>query len=185
MARPVCSADQPHPFARANDEVEVVEHAFVVGAAVGERKVLEADLAVRNLELARIGVVDQRMRHSNGLHAFLHDADVFEDAGHFPAHPAGHVGDLPGQRQRGRHDWLVSLFADPNPYTSFFLAEIEERVMLKLTKFAVQFLRNEDGPTAVEYAVMLALIIVVCLTAIQAVGTNANAKFNQVQNALT
>ena len=48
-----------------------------------------------------------------------------------------------------------------------------------------RFLTSEDGPTAVEYAVMLALIVVVCLTAIQAVGTNANAKFNQVQNALT
>ena len=48
-----------------------------------------------------------------------------------------------------------------------------------------RFLTSEDGPTAVEYAVMLALIIVVCLTAIQAVGTNANNKFNAVQNALT
>jgi pilus assembly protein Flp/PilA len=48
-----------------------------------------------------------------------------------------------------------------------------------------RFLVSEDGPTAVEYAVMLALIIVVCLTAIQAVGTNANAKFNTVKNALT
>jgi pilus assembly protein Flp/PilA len=48
-----------------------------------------------------------------------------------------------------------------------------------------RFLRDEDGPTAVEYAVMLALIIVVCLTAIQAVGTNANNKFNAVKNALT
>jgi len=48
-----------------------------------------------------------------------------------------------------------------------------------------RFLTSEDGPTAVEYAVMLALIIIVCLGAIQAVGTNANNKFNQVQNALT
>jgi len=48
-----------------------------------------------------------------------------------------------------------------------------------------RFLTSEDGPTAVEYAVMLALIIIVCLGAIQAVGTNANAKFNTVQNALT
>lgn len=47
------------------------------------------------------------------------------------------------------------------------------------------FLANEDGPTAVEYAVMLALIVIVCLTAIQAIGTNANAKFEQVQEALT
>jgi len=42
------------------------------------------------------------------------------------------------------------------------------------------FLKSEDGPTAVEYAVMLALIIVVCLAAIQAIGTNANTTFNSV-----
>jgi pilus assembly protein Flp/PilA len=47
-----------------------------------------------------------------------------------------------------------------------------------------QFLVNEDGPTAVEYAVMLALIIVVCLTAIQAIGTNANATFQSVASQL-
>lgn len=57
--------------------------------------------------------------------------------------------------------------------------------MKDFTHQVMQFLVSEDGPTAVEYAVMLALIIVVCLTAIQAVGTNANNKFNQVQNALT
>ena len=44
-----------------------------------------------------------------------------------------------------------------------------------------QFLVSDEGPTAVEYAVMLALIVVVCLTAIQAVGTDANNKFNAVQ----
>jgi pilus assembly protein Flp/PilA len=43
-----------------------------------------------------------------------------------------------------------------------------------------QFLKNEDGPTAVEYAVMLALIIVVCITAITTLGTNANATFQSV-----
>jgi pilus assembly protein Flp/PilA len=43
---------------------------------------------------------------------------------------------------------------------------------------ACRFLRDEDGPTAVEYAVMLALIIVVCITAITTLGTNANATFN-------
>jgi pilus assembly protein Flp/PilA len=43
-----------------------------------------------------------------------------------------------------------------------------------------RFLGSEDGPTAVEYAVMLALIVVVCLTAIQAIGTNANTTFNKV-----
>jgi pilus assembly protein Flp/PilA len=48
-----------------------------------------------------------------------------------------------------------------------------------------KFLASEDGPTAVEYAVMLALIVIVCLTAIQAIGTNANTKFEQVRDALT
>jgi pilus assembly protein Flp/PilA len=47
-----------------------------------------------------------------------------------------------------------------------------------------RFLVSEDGPTAVEYAVMLALIVVVCLTAIQAIGTNANTTFNKTANAL-
>lgn len=42
------------------------------------------------------------------------------------------------------------------------------------------FLKSEDGPTAVEYAVMLALIIIVCLTAITTIGTNANATFDKV-----
>ncbi|HLJ09812.1 MAG TPA: Flp family type IVb pilin [Planctomycetaceae bacterium] len=47
-----------------------------------------------------------------------------------------------------------------------------------------KFIVSEDGPTAVEYAVMLALIIVVCLTAIQAVGTNAKTTFTSVSSQL-
>jgi len=42
----------------------------------------------------------------------------------------------------------------------------------------VNFLQDEDGPTAVEYAVMLALIIVVCITAITTLGSNANNTFS-------
>ena len=48
----------------------------------------------------------------------------------------------------------------------------------------VRFLKHEDGPTAVEYAVMLALIIVVCITAITALGTNANKTFTTVGTAV-
>jgi pilus assembly protein Flp/PilA len=47
-----------------------------------------------------------------------------------------------------------------------------------------RFLASEDGPTAVEYAVMLALIIIVCLTAISSIGTNANATFEAVSAEL-
>ncbi len=46
------------------------------------------------------------------------------------------------------------------------------------------FLGSEDGPTAVEYAVMLALIIIVCLVAIGNIGTNANATFSEVADQL-
>jgi pilus assembly protein Flp/PilA len=42
------------------------------------------------------------------------------------------------------------------------------------------FLKSEDGPTAVEYAVMLALIIVVCIVAITTLGKNANAVYSNV-----
>jgi len=52
--------------------------------------------------------------------------------------------------------------------------------MFKFGKAVVAFLKAEDGPTAVEYAVMLALIIVVCITAITALGTNANNTFSYV-----
>ena len=47
-----------------------------------------------------------------------------------------------------------------------------------------QFLDSEDGPTAVEYAVMLALIVVVCLSAIGTIGTNAKTTFNSVASSL-
>jgi pilus assembly protein Flp/PilA len=49
----------------------------------------------------------------------------------------------------------------------------------------VNFLKNEDGPTAVEYAVMLALIIVVCIVAISALGSNAANTFNYVGNKVS
>lgn len=48
----------------------------------------------------------------------------------------------------------------------------------------VKFLKQEDGPTAVEYAVMLALIIVVCVGAVTTLGTNSKAKFTSVGTTL-
>ncbi len=57
--------------------------------------------------------------------------------------------------------------------------------MREFGKSIKRFLVSEDGPTAVEYAVMLALIVIVCLTAIQAIGTNANAKFQTCADVLT
>jgi pilus assembly protein Flp/PilA len=48
-----------------------------------------------------------------------------------------------------------------------------------------KFLGNEDGPTAVEYAVMLSLIIVLCLTAVKTIGNNAKATFNGVAGQIS
>ena len=56
--------------------------------------------------------------------------------------------------------------------------------MKKLAQSVVNFLKREDGPTAVEYAVMLALIIVVCIAAITALGTNAENTFSSVSNTI-
>jgi pilus assembly protein Flp/PilA len=49
-----------------------------------------------------------------------------------------------------------------------------------LVRGSIRFLREEHGPTAVEYAVMLALIIVVCIAAITAMGQRANNVFSNV-----
>jgi pilus assembly protein Flp/PilA len=57
--------------------------------------------------------------------------------------------------------------------------------MRKVTQKVVEFLRQEDGPTAVEYAVMLALIIVVCIAAITTLGSNANNTFSSVAVSAT
>jgi pilus assembly protein Flp/PilA len=56
--------------------------------------------------------------------------------------------------------------------------------MTTFTQSLVRFLKNEDGPTAVEYAVMLALIIVVCISAISALGSNADNTFTYVGNVV-
>ena len=56
--------------------------------------------------------------------------------------------------------------------------------MRNLSKKLVTFLKREDGPTAVEYAVMLALIIVVCIGAVTTLGTKASTTFTNVGGAL-
>ena len=48
-----------------------------------------------------------------------------------------------------------------------------------------RFLKSEDGPTAVEYAVMLSLIIVICLTAVRSVGNNARTTFTSVAGQIS
>jgi pilus assembly protein Flp/PilA len=62
-----------------------------------------------------------------------------------------------------------------------FLGEVS---MTRIAKRVSRFLRSDCGPTAVEYAVMLALIIVVCLVAIGTLGTNTQTTFTNIANSL-
>ncbi len=62
--------------------------------------------------------------------------------------------------------------------------KLEVPLMNALLLRARHLLVSEDGPTAVEYAVMLALIVVVCLGTITTIGTSANGTFNTISNAL-
>jgi pilus assembly protein Flp/PilA len=55
----------------------------------------------------------------------------------------------------------------------------------RFASLVADFLKTEDGPTAVEYAVMLALIIVVCIGAITTLGKNANGTFTSVGTAIS
>ncbi len=56
--------------------------------------------------------------------------------------------------------------------------------MRSLAEKVHRFLVSEDGPTAVEYAVMLALIIVVCLTAITQLGQSVNSTFDNIKTKM-
>ena len=49
---------------------------------------------------------------------------------------------------------------------------------------AKEFLKSEDGPTATEYAVMLALIIAVVIGAVAALGSKVESKFTEVTAAM-
>jgi pilus assembly protein Flp/PilA len=48
----------------------------------------------------------------------------------------------------------------------------------------MSFLKRDDGPTAVEYAVMLMLIVVVCIASITTLGKNTNAAFSYVGSSI-
>ncbi len=53
-------------------------------------------------------------------------------------------------------------------------------MLAKLSRSLWGFLKNEDGPTAVEYSIMMALIIVVCVATVTLMGTNSNNTYSYV-----
>lgn len=56
--------------------------------------------------------------------------------------------------------------------------------MEKLTQGIKRFLREDDGVTMVEYGLIAALIAIVCIAAITAVGTNLNTTFESIRDCL-
>lgn len=80
---------------------------------------------------------------------------------------------LPASRELGVHrsDWIGLSF-------------IRKGIMKSFAQKIQRFLKSEDGPTAVEYAVMLSLIIVVCITAVTSIGTKARTTFTNVSAQL-
>ncbi len=67
----------------------------------------------------------------------------------------------------------------------FDIAFYQRSCTMKSVVNAVKrFLKNEDGPTAVEYAVMLALIIVLCIVVIRQVGTSSSQTFSRADSAI-
>jgi pilus assembly protein Flp/PilA len=63
-------------------------------------------------------------------------------------------------------------------------AFLEGELTMAAIKNIRQFLLSEDGPTAVEYAVMLALILVACITIVQSLGTSVSGTFSRVNASM-
>ncbi len=57
--------------------------------------------------------------------------------------------------------------------------------MRSLVNNTLRFLQSEDGPTAVEYAVMLALILVACIVIVTSLGKSVSSTFSKVNNAMS
>ena len=57
--------------------------------------------------------------------------------------------------------------------------------MKQVTNRVRQFLVSEDGPTAVEYAVMLGLIVVAIVGIVKTLGTSISGTFSSVNSTLT
>jgi pilus assembly protein Flp/PilA len=82
--------------------------------------------------------------------------------------------------------FCLELFRQVLPQCLGQLSTLKERAAM-LNSFVAgvkKFIVSEDGPTAVEYAVMLALIVIVCLTSIQAIGSKANTAFDTIQSSM-
>ena len=90
----------------------------------------------------------------------------------------GHVpGDGPGESRDG------TALVEPSVFEPLGM-RWGETTMKDLASKVRRFLASEDGPTAVEYAVMLALILVACITVVSTLGTNVSKTFSTVGSSV-
>lgn len=77
-----------------------------------------------------------------------------------------------------RLDWDVECDASPGPVRALDIGDM--RMLNNITRF----LKNEDGATAIEYGLIAALIGVVIIISVQALGTEVSATFGEVKDGL-
>ena len=66
----------------------------------------------------------------------------------------------------------------------FNINKIKQKERKKKMEKLIKFFKDEEGATAVEYGLMVALIAVVIIAAVTLIGTNLDAIFDQVAAAL-
>ncbi len=58
-------------------------------------------------------------------------------------------------------------------------------MLYRVRSALLDFLRREDGPTAIEYGVLLAVIVIFCMAAISVIGNQTNTNFTELNTSLT
>jgi pilus assembly protein Flp/PilA len=82
----------------------------------------------------------------------------------------------------GRY-WSES--ARTNSLRLFSDGEIMKKFLTSATKFVKKFItRQEEGATLAEYGLLLALIAVICITAISVLGTQIKSMFNALSTTI-
>jgi pilus assembly protein Flp/PilA len=91
-------------------------------------------------------------------------------------------GRNPVRQVRTTHQWTKSTILVLTLNLAMFPQGVQN--MNGMIANVRRFLSSEDGPTAVEYAVMLALIVVACVTVVKNLGSSISGTFSSVSSAV-
>ncbi|MFN9913173.1 MAG: Flp family type IVb pilin [Pirellulaceae bacterium] len=90
-----------------------------------------------------------------------------------------------GEGVRSTEDVSFKAWLDLAHATIFVLSHPSPAMILRFQQHLARLLREEDGPTAVEYAVMLSLIVGVCVVSVRALATVTRSSFDQSAQAIS